>query len=162
MSRLVATLFGVGHLRPAPGTWGSLAALPLFWVLHVLGGVALVVHATIAVTVIGWWAVAQATYGTADPDKSEFVIDEVAGMWVALWPVSIGATLARADILALYPGWIAAFLCFRLFDIVKPGPIGWADRRKTPLGVMLDDIFAGIAAATVVLILAFLWHKFLM
>ena len=48
---------------------------------------------------------------------------------------------------ALWPGWISAFVLFRLFDIWKPGPVGWADRKSGPLGVMLDDIIAGLMAA---------------
>jgi phosphatidylglycerophosphatase A len=159
---LVATVFGVGLLKPASGTWGSLAALPVFWALHVLGGPWLAAAATFAVFFAGWWGVAQASAGLADPDLSEYVIDEVAGMWIALLPVSIGARFASADILALYPGWIVAFFAFRLFDIWKPGPIGWADRMHTPLGVMLDDVFAGIAAAALVVALAALAHIFLM
>ena len=51
------------------------------------------------------------------------------------------------DITALWPGWIAAFVMFRLFDIIKPGPIGWADRRNDAVGVMLDDVIAGAFAA---------------
>ncbi|TCP63362.1 phosphatidylglycerophosphatase A [Rhodovulum bhavnagarense] len=161
MSRFVATFFGVGLLRPAPGTWGALAALPLFWALHVLGGPVLTGIACLAVSLIGWWSVGAAAGSVADPDRSEFVIDEVAGMWIALMPISIGSAAARVDVLALYPGWIAAFLAFRLFDIWKPGPIGWADRMKTPVGVMLDDILAGFAAAILVLALAALSHIFL-
>jgi phosphatidylglycerophosphatase A len=159
---MIATAFGVGLMRPASGTWGSLAALPIFWALHILGGPWLAVAAIVLVFLLGWWAVGQAAVGLGEPDRSEFVIDEVAGMWIAMLPVSFGATAAAADILALYPGWIAAFLGFRLFDIWKPGPIGWADRRQTPLGVMLDDVFAGIAAAILVIALAAISHIFLM
>ncbi len=158
MSRLIATFFGVGLLRPAPGTWGSLAALPVFWVLHVLGGFALVLVATALVIAVGIWATRAETAGTDDHDPSEIVIDEVAGQWIALWPVSLGAQVAGADVLALYPGWIAAFLLFRLFDIWKPGPVGWADRRHDPVGVMLDDVIAGILAAICVSALAALAH----
>ena len=147
MSRLIATLFGTGYLRPAPGTWGSLAALPLAWALHVLGGFPLVAAATLGVFALGWWATAEMTRGAADHDPSEIVIDEVAGQWLALWPVSAGAWHVGADILALWPGWIVAFLGFRLFDIWKPGPVGWADRRGDALGTMLDDVFAGLIAA---------------
>ncbi|MGC9417361.1 MAG: phosphatidylglycerophosphatase A family protein [Rhodovulum sp.] len=161
-ARLVATWFGVGYLRPASGTWGSLAALPIFWALHVLGGPVLTALAFVAVTLVGWWAIAQDSYGQSDPDQSEYVIDEVSGMWLALMPVSYGASFAGVDVLALYPGWIVAFFGFRLFDIWKPGPIGWADRKKTPLGVMLDDVLAGIATGIMVIALAAFWHIFLM
>ena len=162
MSMLIATVFGVGYLKPAPGTWGSLAALPLFWVLHVLGGPAFAVVATLAVTVIGWWAIKSATAGSEDHDPSEIVIDEVAGQWVALLPVSFGAAAMGVGTLDLYPGWIAAFALFRLFDIWKPSLVGWADRRNDPLGVMLDDIIAGAFAAVGVLLLAGLSHGLLM
>jgi len=158
MSRMIATFFGAGLLRPAPGTWGSLAALPALWALHVLGGFWLVAPATLAVFAIGLWATRVETAGKDDHDPSEIVIDEVAGQWIALWPVSLGAQMAGADILALYPGWIAGFVLFRLFDILKPGPVGWADRRHDALGVMLDDVIAGLMAAICVAVLAALAH----
>lgn len=162
MSEKIATVFGIGRLKPASGTWGSLAALPAFWALHVIGGFWFAAVTTLAIAVLGWWAIDCAAGSEADPDRKEFVIDEVAGMWIALWPVSYGAGFAEVDILDLYPGWIVAFLAFRLFDIWKPGPVGWADRRKTPLGVMLDDVIAGAMAAVVVVVLAAIWHIFLM
>ena len=157
-ARWIATVGGVGLLRPAPGTWGTLAAMPMAWALHMAGGFALLAAATLAVTALGWWAVDRAAQGMADPDASEFVIDEVAGMWLALWPVSLGATLQGVDVLALWPGWIAAFGLFRLFDIWKPGPVGRADRLGTPWGVMADDLLAGIFAALGVAALAVLAH----
>lgn len=154
----IATFFGVGHLRPAPGTWGSLAALPVAALLHVAGGPVLLGLGVIAAFALGWWATARETAGKADPDPSEIVIDEVAGQWLALLPVSIGAAHAGAALTALWPGWVTAFVLFRLFDIWKPGPIGWADRRGDALGVMLDDILAGLAAAIGVMAFAALSH----
>ena len=130
MTRAIATLFGVGYLRPAPGTWGSLAALPLAWGLHELGGFLALFLATLGVSALGWWAVARETEGADDHDPSEIVIDEVAGQWIALWPVSYGAVFAGAEFLALWPGIVSAFLAFRFFDIVKPGPVGWADQMR--------------------------------
>lgn len=162
MSKLLATFFFVGHLKPAPGTWGSLAALPVFWALHQIGGPALAIASTVIVFLAGWWATAKATEGEDNHDPSEIVIDEVAGQWVALLPVSIGAAAAGSGVLALYPGWIAAFVLFRLFDIWKPGPVGWADRRNDAFGVMMDDIIAGAMAAIGVLLLAGLSHGLLM
>jgi len=64
--------------------------------------------------------------------------------------------------LGALPGWVTAFIGFRLFDITKLGPIGWADRRGDALGVMLDDVIAGIFAALLVMILAALSHGVLM
>ncbi|MDP5362355.1 MAG: phosphatidylglycerophosphatase A, partial [Paracoccaceae bacterium] len=68
------------------------------------------------------------------------------------------AASRNVDILALWPGWITAFALFRLFDITKWGPIGWADRMHGPTGVMLDDVIAGIFAAIGVAALAALYH----
>lgn len=158
LARIVGTVCGVGYMRPAPGTWGSLAALPLAWALHVLGGFPLLVAASVLVFLSGWWATAVMTADTSDEDPSEIVIDEVVGQWIALFPLSLAAWRLDVEILALWPGWVAGLALFRLFDITKWGPVGWADRRGDPLGVMLDDVFAGIAAAAGVFLLAGLWH----
>jgi phosphatidylglycerophosphatase A len=162
MTGLITTVFGVGHLRPAPGTWGSLAAVLMAWGLHELGGFWLFFIATLAVTGIGYWATTVETAGKADKDPSEIVIDEVAGQWVALWPVSFGAMMSGAGFLALYPGILTAFIAFRAFDILKPGPVGWADRQPGAFGVMADDIIAGWLAAMVVALFAVLAHAVLM
>ena len=145
-------------MRPAPGTWGSLAALPAGWALFELGGVALFCGAILLAFGTGWWATALETKGKADHDPSEIVIDEVVGQWIALLPVMIGASHSGAGVLALWPGWVVAFAAFRLFDITKPGPVGWADRQHGPLGVMLDDVIAGVMAALVVGFGAWLSH----
>lgn len=160
IARLIGTVFYVGYLKPAPGTWGSAASVPMAWVLHLIGGPVLLVIGIIAGFLKGWWATAQIIKDGEDHDPSEVVVDELVGQWIALLPVSIGATAMGAGFWALWPGVITAFLAFRLFDILKPGPIGWADRRGDALGVMLDDVFAGIAAAAVVLIGAQIAHGF--
>ena len=158
MMHMITTFFYVGHLRPAPGTWGALAALPVAWALYTLGGVWLFLAAMVLVMPLGWWATRADTAGAADPDPSEIVIDEVAGQWLALAPVLVGAAHVGAAPLALWPGWITAFVAFRLFDIWKPGPVGWADRQEGATGVMLDDIIAGLMAAAVVVAAAALSH----
>lgn len=157
-SHLIATFFYVGHARPAPGTWGSLAALPVAYAIVSLGGLPAFTVAITLALVLGWWATAQETQGKADHDPSEIVIDEVAGQWIALLPVMIGASHAGAGLLALWPGWVTAFVAFRFFDITKLGPVGWADRQHGPLGVMLDDVIAGILAALVVGLGAYISH----
>ena len=156
--RIVGTLFGVGLLKPGPGTWGSLAALPLAWLLHVAGSWVLLLVATMVVVPLGTWAIGGMTSGSADHDPSEGVIDEVAGQWIALLPVSFGAAFADTNVLALWPGWVAAFALFRLFDIWKPGPVGYFDRQGTPLSVVLDDVAAGVLAALGVVLLAVIYH----
>lgn len=158
MSKLIATVFYVGYLRPAPGTWGSLAALPLAYGLHLLGGPVLLGLAVLVVAAIGTWAIARETAGQSDHDPSEIVIDEVAGQWIALWPVSLGAYMTGFDVLALWPGLVCAFLFFRLFDISKPWLVGRADRKGTPWGVMEDDLWAGAFAALLTVVFAVLAH----
>lgn len=154
----IATFGGVGFLRPAPGTWGSLAALPVALVLIWIGGPWLFVIATLLVIGLGWVATQAEITETQDTDPGQVVIDEVAGQWIALWPLAFGAAWNAVAVTALWPGWIAAFLLFRLFDIWKPGPVGWADRRNDALGVMLDDVIAGVFAAIGVIVLAGLAH----
>ncbi len=162
MTHLIATFFYVGHLRPAPGTWGSLAALPVAWALVMLAGPWALVAGIVLAYALGVWATGVETAGKADHDPSEIVIDEVAGQWIALLPVVFGAAMRDVDLLALWPGWVAAFVLFRLFDITKWGPIGWAVRMHGPTGVMLDDVIAGIFAAIGVVALAALFHLVLM
>ncbi len=158
LAQLIATLFGVGHIRPAPGTWGSLVSLPYAWLLHMVGGFPLLLIGVIVALFIGWWATAKMTKDSDDHDPSEIVVDELVGQWIALLPLSYAAWSMQISILAMWPGWIAAFALFRLFDIWKPWVIGWADRRGDALGVMLDDVFAGVFAAIGVMMLAALYH----
>ena len=158
LAQMIGTVGGVGYMRPASGTWGSLAALPLAWVLYVIAGPWLVILATIVVFALGVWATRQMTAGSDNHDPSEIVVDEVVGQWIALLPVLIGAAHMGAPVLALWPGWVTAFFAFRLFDIWKPGPVGWADRRNDAVGVMLDDVFAGVIAAITVAVAAAVAH----
>lgn len=158
MTHLIATFFYVGHIRPAPGTWGSFAALPAAWAIYIVAGPWGLVAGVIASYLLGVWATAAETKGKDNHDPSEIVIDEVCGQWIALLPLAFGAARQDVNILALWPGWIAAFALFRLFDITKWGPVGWADLMHGPTGVMLDDVIAGLFAAVGVVLLAALYH----
>ncbi|QUJ77614.1 phosphatidylglycerophosphatase A [Sulfitobacter albidus] len=158
LARLIGTVLGAGYIRPAPGTWGSLVALPWAWLLHVIGGFPLLALGIVAAFLKGWWATSKMTAGSDDHDPSEIVVDELVGQWIALLPLSIASWRMGIDITVMWPGWIAAFALFRLFDIWKPGPIGWADRRGDALGVMLDDVIAGVFAAIGVVVLAGAYH----
>ena len=162
MIRLITTFGFSGLLPKAPGTWGSLAALPFIW-LMVWNELSLIQYLAILLVLFltGWWAIATYTRDLDDPDLSEIVIDEVLGMWIACgfyfvsWkPILpfLGVDMASW---AAYPEhamvtgqsvivYVAAFGLFRFFDIKKPWLVGWADRLHTPLGVMLDDIIAGL------------------
>jgi phosphatidylglycerophosphatase A len=133
--RAIASLGGIGFLKPAPGTWGSAAVLPLAFLPP---WVALL--AAVLFTGLGYWALTRLPEASADPGW--VVVDEAAGQSLAL---------------AAATGWVGvllAFALFRLFDITKPGPVGWADRRKGPFGVMADDVIAGAMAALILLLLA--------
>jgi len=158
LAELIATMARIGYMRPGPGTWGSAAAVPMFWALHETLGVPGVLIGTVLAFIAGLWATQEMTRGRDNHDPSEIVIDEVAGQLIALAPLSWSAGRMGLDITVLWPGWIAAFVLFRLFDIWKPGPVGWADRRGDALGVMLDDVIAGIFAAFVVLAFAGIYH----
>jgi phosphatidylglycerophosphatase A len=162
LATIIGTVFGVGYIRPAPGTWGSLVALPWAWLLHVLGGFPFLLLGVIAAFLKGWWATSKMTEGSDDHDPSEIVIDEVVGQWIALLPLSYAAWSNDIPVHVMWPGWIAAFALFRLFDIWKPWIIGWADRRGDALGVMLDDVIAGVFAAIGVMALAAFSHGVLM
>ncbi len=158
VARGLATGFGTGYLRPAPGTWASAFAVPAAYLIHATLGFPALALAVVALALAGWWAVGVTLAGSGE-DPAEIVIDEVAGQWVALLPVSGGLWHAGADPwLFPWPGWVAAFVLFRLFDIWKPGPVGWADRRPGAAGVMLDDLIAGAMAAVGVALLAGIAH----
>ncbi|MGI9389956.1 MAG: phosphatidylglycerophosphatase A family protein [Boseongicola sp.] len=158
MRRIFLSFFGAGNLRPAPGTWGSLAALPAAWVLHELGGPYVLAIATGLIFGLGVTATRVEIQSSEDHDPSWIVIDEVIGQWIALIPVSVGASTVGIDVLRLWPGILAAFLLFRLFDVWKPWLVGRADARGDALGVMLDDVLAGVFAAFAGVALAAISH----
>lgn len=157
----VASVGGIGFLRPAPGTWGSLAALPLAYGITLLGGFWLLLALSVVVFVVGLKATESLTK-TGDHDPSWIVIDEVVGQWIAIMPVAYGAGMMGVDLWRLWPGWVSGFVLFRLFDIWKPLLVGWADARGDAMGVMLDDVWAGLFAAIVSIVLAGLAHGVLM
>ena len=138
---LLATWFGYGYLKPAPGTWGSLGALPFGAALFYGGGIQALLVGVGIITLLGYWAAGQFDRLAGTHDAKEIVIDEVAGQWIALLPVFF--------FLNLNIGYMAlSFFLFRFFDIVKPWPVSFFDRKiGGPLGVMADDIMAGIYAA---------------
>ena len=159
MERMIATFFGIGQLRPAPGTWGSAAAILVGLGFYRLGGFLLLAIATLVVTVLGFWAVRRMTADLAEKDLSEIVIDEVAGQWLALcFPAAGFWMMGLPKEIFPYPGWVAAFIFFRLFDIWKPSLIGRADRRRDADGVMIDDLWAGLFAGIATMLAAGIAH----
>ncbi|MDH2326165.1 phosphatidylglycerophosphatase A [Cereibacter sp. SYSU M97828] len=159
MTRAICLLFGVGLLRPGPGTWGSAVALAAGIAIDRWLGFPVLVAATLAVTLIGWWAL-RAELGDTHDDPSEFVIDEVAGQWLALLFPAAAFWWRGMDM--VWPGWVAAFIFFRLFDIWKPWLVGRADRRGDAWGVMADDLWAGVFAGIATIVAAGIAHGVLM
>ena len=140
----VATLGPVGHFRRAPGTWASAITLPFAFAILWVGGPLVLAIAAVLVTLFGIYAGGHAVRQLGREDPSEIVIDEVAGMMLALVPAIAGGLISA----------VAAFVLFRLFDIVKPWPISLIDAKvKGGLGVMADDVAAGILAAATLMLL---------
>lgn len=159
--RLAASVLGLGFLRPAPGTWASAAAT--LAALGVASAAPLLLLPLAALAwLLGFWAAGAVIREGGDTDPGWVVIDEVAGQWIALLPVALGVAHTGAAATALWPGWVAGFLLFRLLDVWKPSLIGRADRRGDALGLMLDDTLAGVAAALGVVALAVLAHEVLL
>lgn len=135
-AHMLATWFGLGLLPKAPGTWGSLGALPFAWFINSFYGWPGLLFASVIVFALGIWASGFYGAATSASDPGEIVIDEVAGQWLAL--VFAGQSLLLYAI---------GFILFRLADIFKPWPASWADRKvKGGFGVMLDDMIAGVYA----------------
>ncbi len=142
---MIATWFGAGLLPKAPGTWGSLAALPFAWLLSWGGGVWLLLAATIVVFGCGLWAVGQCLAVSEEHDPGPIVIDEVVGQWATL-------------LVAPLDPWLYAlgFVLFRAADVLKPWPANWLDRDVPgALGVMIDDVVAALYAGVALLALGF-------
>jgi phosphatidylglycerophosphatase A len=134
---LISTFFGCGFLKPAPGTIGSLAALPFVWLLYTFGGFEIFILITIILFIVGIWAAGISRHSFNRDDPSEIVIDEVVGQWATL--------LVFVPSNAVH--YFLGFVLFRIFDIFKPWPINWADKKiKGGLGIMLDDILAAVYA----------------
>ncbi|MFZ2006485.1 MAG: phosphatidylglycerophosphatase A [Stellaceae bacterium] len=136
---LIATGFGIGLLPKAPGSWASLAALPVGWLIGMKFGPAGLLIAAAIAFIAGWWASAIVAKASGILDPGFVVIDEIAAQLLVL-------AAAPLD----WRFYLMAFLLFRLFDIWKPFPVNWLDRTvKGGFGIMLDDV----AAALYVLIL---------
>lgn len=140
----------MGRAPVAPGTLGSALALLLYFPLAALGplGYGLAALALLAAGIPAA-AAAERIYGRRDDGR--IVIDEVVGQLLALGPLLLAPPLARGQLFALL---VAGFFAFRLFDIWKPGPVRWLERRIAGgWGVMLDDVAAGALAAAALLLL---------
>ena len=127
--------FGSGLAPRAPGTFGTLAAVPIYWL--VADWSLLEYSALILVTaVLGIWICGAASRQLNVHDHPGIVWDEFVGYWITMWALPADWT------------WmLAGFIAFRVFDIAKPWPIGWLDKKVDGgLGIMIDDVVAGIMA----------------
>jgi len=145
LQKLFLTFGGAGLSPKAPGTVGTLASLPVGLAILYYLGMETLFMATLAITIIGIFEINKYEKTTGTHDQQHIVIDEAAGMWLSLMiahSTALTMTYPYAEILAI----IFSFAAFRLFDIWKPSTIGWIDREvKGGMGVMLDDVLAGIA-----------------
>ena len=146
--RIIASVFYIGYLPIAPGTLGSLSALILYY--FVCRDAVVMAVAILVVIVLGFITAGKVEKMFGEKDPGEIVIDELAGMLIALYriPPTMGYV-------------VTGFLLFRFFDIVKPKPIKDLEKLKGSLGIMSDDIVAGIYANVllqVVYILNLLYH----
>jgi phosphatidylglycerophosphatase A len=134
--KLYCTWFGAGLSPKAPGTMGSIAALPFAWGIAYYYGSLALLAAALAVFVIGVPLSTILAKELQTDDPQCIVVDEVAGQWLAL---------AAAPL--TWQAYLLGFMLFRLFDITKPFPVSWADQKlQGGWGIMLDDIFAGVYA----------------
>ncbi len=156
-SHIFATLFGVGLLPFAPGTWGSLFGLILFFYTNIYLSINvqffyLLSLAIILVAILVCYF-ATKELGDNEKDQKSIVIDELAGVWIAFIPVS--GIVMMQDFLTYS---ILAFLAFRVFDIWKPYPIGFIDKKiKNHIGIVLDDLVAGLYAAIIIWLILILF-----
>ena len=136
---LLATGFGTGFLPVAPGTWGALLGTLLWWAAFAGAAPLAQIVAAATLAAAGGWLLHFLCARRALHDDPAIVLDEVAGVWVALLFVPAEPLLLAA-----------AFCLFRLFDIWKPWPVSWADREVAGgFGVLLDDLLAGLLALAV-------------
>ncbi|MDR1165601.1 MAG: phosphatidylglycerophosphatase A [Deltaproteobacteria bacterium] len=147
--RQIYTCFGLGLMPKAPGTFGTLLGIPLYF-LFVRLGWEWYVAGTLFVFFLGWWASNRAEVDLDSHDDHRAVIDEVLGYLVTMVPLPHVSVLPCA--------FIWGFFLFRFFDILKPGPIGWIDREVSGgFGVMFDDFVAGIFAWVTMFLMGLLY-----
>ena len=151
MIKFFGTIFYIGYFPFFPGTFASIISL-FFGVLffNIFGFVSFILF-TVILFLGGWWCCEKIITGHNNKDPSEIVIDELVGQWISIIPIFYFLDYQKITFSSLpYLELIFAFIIFRLFDIVKIGPILWADNLKSGLGVMLDDCLAGCVTFSIV------------
>ena len=157
LDKFISTFFYVGFLRPAPGTWGSITAIIIAYILLITTDFFSFCLTLIFIILLGFWSTKNYLEKNSEKsDPSEVVIDEVIGQWIAVIPIGYILKMTEISNEKLWFIWLWALISFRFFDITKLGPVGWADNLGGALGVLLDDILAGIAAGFTVAVLILL------
>ena len=146
---LAVATWGVGYLPLMPGTFGSVVGLGIFLLL---GSLPLQVVAIVVLTWSGIWAATRTERILRVKDPGKVVVDEVAGQMIALVPLSVFATSQPK--LAI----MVSFTLFRLFDIFKPYPARRFEKLRSGLGIMADDLMAGVYAALATSLLMLTWR----
>ena len=153
----LATGFGSGYLKPAPGTWGTLAGVAA-WLVMVIGLGAthwkvtpyLLFSAPLALSLLAVWAAERVVRETGLKDPAFIVADEWAGIWIALTPLLFTITVQPQPWLLWAARLVTPFALFRLFDIWKPAVVNRAQQLPGGWGVVMDDVLAGLLAALIV------------
>lgn len=171
-SRWIAVAGGLGYVPIAPGTAGSFGGVLLFLLaVGVETGLSrasfftLYALAVCALLLLGIRAAGRAEVDFGRRDDARIVIDEVVGQLIALAPLAMLApftAFARGDLFLLFSEVVTGFVLFRLFDVCKPGAVRWAELRfEGGLGVMADDVVAGLYAGLCLLVLhVFVFERF--
>jgi len=149
--------FGTGLIYPAPGTWGTLLGIPVFWLLLLPQSLPIFLAGLAIAFLFGCWCCGVSTRRMGVHDHSGIVWDEVVGFVVTMLPTLWFLPNLVSDPAAFALWSAVGFLLFRVFDIIKPWPIRLADRHvEGGFGIMIDDVLAGIEAAAVLAVL--LWY----
>ena len=157
LDKFISTFFYIGFLRPAPGTWGSITAIIIAYILLITTDFFSFCLTLIFIILLGFWSTKNYLEKNSEKsDPSEVVIDEVIGQWIAVLPIGYILKMTEITNEKLWFIWLWALISFRFFDITKLGLVGWADNLGGALGVLLDDILAGIAAGFTVAVLILL------
>lgn len=159
-SAVVSTVFGIGYFEVAPGTIMSAIAVPLAILIAIYGGGGMgILASSIIALVIGILSCADYVRETGRQDPPECVIDELAGQWLACSFVLLSFGGLVPPVRYFLPAFALAFALFRLFDIWKPWPVSWAENNlKGGLGVMTDDMVAGLMAGVLVVAARYFFH----
>ena len=143
LAKLIATLFFVGQAKIAPGSIASLLTTIVFYIFAMKLDYIMIVIIIFVITSLSFFAIHVYTTDFKEKDRSEIVIDEVVGQFVALSPLLFFEEKFPPEIYTCF----MSFTFFRFFDIVKPYPIYLFDRMNSTFGVIFDDILAGIFSA---------------